>query len=82
MMTESKKMRLGDLRSLLNEMLDDGSISNVFVEHAPGGMYGCCNEPSEWTFTVYHDDALLDIVRWSGGHYTSEMGFINATLRD
>ena len=78
----TEKMRLGDLRSLLNTMLDDGSISSVSVEHAPGGMYGCCNEPSEWTFTVYYEDALLDIVRWSKGYYTSEMGFINAILRD
>lgn len=81
-MAESKKMRLGDLRSFLNEILDEGIVSTVLVEHAPAGIYGCCNEPSEWSFFVYYDDDLTDVVRWSGGYYTSEMGFINAILRD
>lgn len=76
-MNDRKRMRLRDLRSRLKEMLDNGNVDWISIDHAPAGVYGCCTEPSEWTFTL-HDSvtSVLDTVRWSEGQYSSETGFI------
>ena len=74
----SKRMRLRDLRSRLCEMMDDGHLEGVWCDHAPGGLYGRCTFTSEWTFKLRQGGSTVDIVRWSGGEYSSETGFIDS----
>ena len=74
---ETTRMLLRDLRSLLNKMLDNNNVESVLVAHAPGGISGCCTFKSEWTFTLYRSESIVDTVRWSEGEYSSETGWIN-----
>ena len=77
MTNETTRMLLRDLRSLLNKMMDDGHLEGVWCDHAPAGDYGCCTEPSEWTFKLYRSGSIVDTVRWSEVEYSSETGWIN-----
>lgn len=76
-MNKRKRMRLRDLRSHLNEMLDASIVKSISIDHAPAGVYGCCTEPSEWTYKLHGDTSILDTVRWSEGEYSSETGWFN-----
>ena len=77
---QSTRSSLKQLRERLQIQIDCKACVSVSIDHAPGGMYGCCNEPSEWTFTVWGDTGqgsmTLDKIRWSRGSFTSETDWL------